>query len=95
MGYNDAVAAFGNNQLDAFWLFAAFPSSAVIMAAQTNDIELVDLAKDAEDSGFFKKYPYFAKLKKTFREMRVKDGTKGIVTPLHPGAQRFWKEKGL
>ena len=148
MGYNDAAAAFGNNQLDAFWLFTAFPSGAVIMAAQTNDIELVDLAKDAEESGFFKKYPYFAKLavpagtyrgvdktapsfqdstlwvanskvsadivhdllskiytdeglaymrnqKKTFKEMNIKDGTKGIVTPLHPGAQRFWKEKGL
>lgn len=148
MGYNDAAAAFGNNQLDAFWLFTAFPSGAVIMAAQTNDIELVDLAKDAEESGFFEKYPYFAKLavpagtyrgvdktapsfqdstlwvanakvsadvvhdllskiytdeglsymrnqKKTFKEMSIKDGTKGIVTPLHPGAQRFWKEKGL
>ena len=59
MGYNDAAQAFGNNQLDAFWLFTAFPSGAVIMAAQTNDIALVDLGKDAEDSGFFKKYPYF------------------------------------
>ncbi len=148
MGYNDAAAAFGNNQLDAFWLFTAFPSGAVIMAAQTNDIELVDLAKDAEESGFFTKYPYFAKLavpagtyrgvdkaapsfqdstlwvanskvpadivhdllskvytdeglsymrnqKKTFKEMSIKTGTKGIVTPLHPGAGRFWKEKGL
>ena len=148
MGYNDAAQAFGNRQLDAFWLFTAFPSGAVIMAAQTNDIELVNLGKDAEDSGFFKKYPYFAKLavpggtykgvdydapafqdstlwvanakvsadavyqllaviytpeglqhmvgqKKTFKEMAVKDGIKGIVTPLHPGAVKFWKEKGI
>ncbi len=62
MGYNDAANAFGNKQLDAFWLFTAFPSGAVIMAAQTNDIDLIDLAADAEASGFFKKYPYFAKL---------------------------------
>ena len=148
MGYNDAAQAFGNRQLDAFWLFTAFPSGAVIMAAQTNDIELIDLGKDAENSGFFKKYPYFAKLavpggtykgvdkdapsfqdstlwvanakvseevvyqllsviytpeglkhmvgqKKTFKEMAVKDGIKGIVTPLHPGAIKFWKEKGI
>ena len=148
MGYNDAAQAFGNRQLDAFWLFTAFPSGAVIMAAQTNDIELIDLGKDAEASGFFKKYPYFAKLsvpggtykgvdkeapsfqdstlwvvnakvsedvvyqllsviytpeglkhmvgqKKTFKEMAVKDGIKGIVTPLHPGAVKFWKEKGI
>ena len=147
MGYNDAAAAFGNHQLDAFWLFTAFPSGAVIMAAQTNDIDLVDLEKDAVESGFFDRYPYFAKLsvpagtyrgvdhetpsfqdstllvanaevpadvvhdllskiytdeglawmvnqKKTFREMSIETGTKGIVTPLHPGAERFWTEKG-
>lgn len=148
MGYNDAAAAFGNNQLDAFWLFTAFPSGAVIMAAQTNDIELVNLGKDAEESGFYKEYPYFSKLvvpagtykgvdkdvpsfqdsalwvankdvpadivydllskiytdeglaymkgqKKTFKAMSVKSGADGIVTPLHPGAERFWKEKGI
>ena len=148
MGYNDAAAAFGNNQLDAFWLFTAFPSGAVIMAAQTNDIELVDLGQDALDSGFYEKYPYFSKLsvpagtykgvdretasfqdsalwvanadvpadvvydllskvytdeglaymvsqKKTFKEMSVETGINGIVTPLHPGAEKFWKEKGL
>jgi TRAP transporter TAXI family solute receptor len=148
MGYNDAAAAFGNNQLDAFWLFTAFPSGAVIMAAQTNDIELVNVGKDAKDSGFFEKYPYFSKLavpagtykgvdtespsfqdsalwvanskvsddavyemlsllyteeglahmrsqKKTFKEMAIDTGTKGIVTPMHPGAIKFWKEKGL
>lgn len=148
MGYNDAAAAFGNNQLDAFWLFTAFPSGAVIMAAQTNDIELVNLGADAEASGFFKKYPYFAKLavpagtykgveadvpsfqdsalwvankdvsddvvynllaaiftdeglkhmvdqKKTFKAMSVANGVTGIVTPLHPGAIKFWKEKGV
>jgi TRAP transporter TAXI family solute receptor len=148
MGYNDAAAAFGNNQLDAFWLFTAFPSGAVIMAAQTNDIAMVDLDADAQASGFYEKYPYFAKLavpggtykgvdtetgsfqdstlwvananvpddvvykllstiyteeglkhmvsqKKTFKEMSIANGTKGIVTPLHPGAIKFWKEKGI
>jgi TRAP transporter TAXI family solute receptor len=148
MGYNDAAAAFGNNQLDAFWLFTAFPSGAVIMAAQTNDIDMVDLGADAEATGFYQKYPYFSKLavpagtyrgvdvdipsfqdsalwvankdvpedvvykllsviytdeglahmveqKKTFRAMSVATGVNGIVTPLHPGATKFWKEKGL
>ncbi len=148
MGYNDAAQAFGNNQLDAFWLFTAFPSGAVIMAAQTNDIDLIDLDADANASGFYTKYPYFAKLavpagtyrgveketpsfqdstlwvanadvpddvvykllstiytdeglahmvgqKKTFKEMSIKAGAKGIVTPMHPGAMKFWKEKGV
>ena len=148
MGYNDAAQAFGNNQLDAFWLFTAFPSGAVIMAAQTNEIELVDLAKDAQDSGFFDKYPYFSKLsvpagtykgvdvetpsfqdaalwvanskvdadtvysvlatiyteeglahmkaqKKTFKNMSIQTGPTGVVTPFHPGAEKFWKEQGV
>jgi len=148
MGYNDAAAAFGNNQLDAFWLFTAFPSGAVIMAAQTNDIAMVDLDADAKATGFYEKYPYFAKLavpagtykgvdtetgsfqdsalwvananvsddvvykllstiytdeglkhmvsqKKTFKEMAISTGANGIVTPLHPGAIKFWKEKGI
>ncbi len=148
MGYNDAAAAFGNNQLDAFWLFTAFPSGAAIMAAQTNDIALVDVDADARTSGFYTKYPYFSQLtipggtyhgidqavpsfqdsalwvansgvseeivyellsviytdaglahmrnqKKTFKVMSVATGVDGIVTPLHPGATRFWQEKGV
>ena len=148
MGYNDAAAAFGNKQLDAFWLFTAFPSGAVIMAAQTNDIDLINLDADAEASGFYKKYPYFGKLsvpaktyrgvgyespsfqdsalwvanskvsadtvykllstiytdqglkhmygqKKTFKNMSLKTGAANIVTPFHPGAEKFWKEKGM
>ncbi len=148
MGYNDAAAAFGNNQLDAFWLFTAFPSGAVVMAAQTNDIDLVDLGADAEATGFYEKFPYFTRLeipagtykgvdkatpsfqdsalwvanadvpdevvyrllsliytdeglahmreqKKTFKAMSIESGINGIVTPLHPGAIRFWKEKGV
>jgi len=148
MGYNDAAAAFGNRQLDAFWLFTAFPSGAVIMAAQTNDIDLIDLDADAKASGFYEKYPYFGKLavpantyrkvdyaapsfqdstlwvansklsadivykllsiiytdeglkhmvaqKKTFKSMSLKTGATNIVTPFHPGAEKFWREKGM
>ncbi|QGY40068.1 TAXI family TRAP transporter solute-binding subunit [Pseudodesulfovibrio cashew] len=151
MGYNDAAQAFGNEQLDAFWLLTAYPSGAVIMAAQTNDIALVNVGKDAEDFGYFAEYPYFGKLtipagvyrgvdtptpsffdsallvanakipaehvyellsavwsdeglahmvgqKKTFKAMSVADGLKGVnpeATPLHPGAIKFWTEKGI
>jgi hypothetical protein len=38
---------------------------------------------------------YMRDLKKTADAMNIKDGIKGIVTPLHPGAIRFWKEKGI
>ncbi|MFP4515963.1 MAG: TAXI family TRAP transporter solute-binding subunit [Desulfovibrionales bacterium] len=151
MGYNDAAQAFGNEQLDAFWLFTAYPSGAVIQAATTNNIDLVDLYGPAEEAEYFKEYPYFSKLvipggvyrgvtedtpsfqdstllvankdvpedviydllskvyseeglkwmvsqKKTFREMSVESGVNGInpeIIPLHPGAEKFWREKGV
>ncbi len=148
IGYNDAANAFGNRQLDTFWLFTGFPSGAVMMAARTNDIALIDVDQDARESGFYEKYPYFTRIKipagtyqgvdrdvasfqdsalwvanaevadeivydllskiytdegltymagqkKTFKEMGLETGLNGIITPLHPGAEKFWKEKGL
>ncbi|WP_285905859.1 TAXI family TRAP transporter solute-binding subunit [Pseudodesulfovibrio pelocollis] len=151
MGYNDAAQAFGNEQLDAFWLLTNAPAGAVMMAAQTNNIDLIDVLKDAEASGYFDKYPYFDKetipagtyrgvdrdtgsfsdsallvvnanveadhvyellkmiwsdaglkhmveQKKSFDVMSVADGLRGVnpaATPLHPGAERFWKEMGV
>jgi uncharacterized protein len=148
MGYNDAARAFGNNQLHAFWLFTAFPSSAVIEAAQTNSIRLIDLNADAEASGYFKKYPFFGKTtipsgtykgvhqdvntfqdsalwvanknvpadvvhkllaviysnnglrhiraqKRTFKNMSLNTIGKDIVSPLHPGAEKYYADKGV
>ena len=34
-------------------------------------------------------------VKKTAKSMSIEDGIKGVVTPLHPGAEKFWKEKGV
>ena len=148
IGYNEVALAFANNQLDAFWLFTAFPSSAITMAAKTGKIDLLDLDAEARASGFYKKYPYFTPRtlpgttyrgvgrntrsfqdstllvanaqvpdevvyrllatiygKKGLRYMRdrnpaLKDmtprsGSRGVIIPMHPGAIKFWKEKGL
>lgn len=38
---------------------------------------------------------YLAEQNQVMKEMSVPTGTIGIITPLHPGAQRFWKEKGI
>jgi uncharacterized protein len=150
MGYNAAADAFGNNQLDAFWLFTAYPSPAVIQAATMNDIALVDLNADAKKYGFYDKFKNFVpseiptsdgryrgvdknvgsfvdttllvassqapedlvygmlkdiftpeglawmvSQKKTFKAMSVEKGIKGIATPMHPGAEKFWKEMGV
>lgn len=61
MGYNDAATALNNGDLDAFWLNTAIPSSAVIMGAGTNNIDLLDVEQAAKQSGFFEKYPVFSK----------------------------------
>jgi TRAP transporter TAXI family solute receptor len=38
---------------------------------------------------------YMVKVKSTAKAMSVKGGLEGIVTPVHPGAEKFWKEHGL
>jgi TRAP-type uncharacterized transport system substrate-binding protein len=35
------------------------------------------------------------KVKSTARAMSVENGLNGIVTPLHPGAAKFWRGHGL
>jgi len=38
---------------------------------------------------------YLVKVKKTAKAMSIESALTGIVTPVHAGAQKFWKEKGL
>jgi hypothetical protein len=150
VSYNAGADAFSNNQVDALWLFTAYPNSAVIQAATMNDIALVDLDADARSNGFYEKFKnfepkpiptsdgkyrgitedvgsfvdttllvantntpedlvygmlkaiytpeglaYMVSQKKTFKAMSVEKGIKGVATPLHPGAEKFWKEMGV
>ncbi len=38
---------------------------------------------------------YMVSVHKSAKEMSIEGGVKGVVTPLHPGAEKFWKEKGV
>lgn len=38
---------------------------------------------------------YMIKVKSTAKSMSVQGGLTGVVTPVHPGAQKFWKQQGL
>ncbi len=38
---------------------------------------------------------YMVKVKSTAKSMSIESGLDGIVTPIHEGAERFWKENGL
>ena len=62
LGYNNASAAFSNKQLDAFWVFAGYPTAAVIQSAQQNSIKLIDVRSDAEKNGVFNTYPFYSAL---------------------------------
>lgn len=148
LGYRNAAQALQNNQIDAFWVFAGFPSAAVMEVALQEDIQLLDTHGPARAAGLFEDYPYFSSVVipagtyegqtedvRTFQDaavwvanadvpaetvhklltevfsesglgymvsthvsaeaMSVEGGTEGIVTPFHPGAERFWKEKGI
>ena len=38
---------------------------------------------------------YMIEVHKSAKGMRIEKGLTGVVTPLHPGAEKFWKEKGV
>ncbi|MEW6427122.1 MAG: TAXI family TRAP transporter solute-binding subunit [Thermodesulfobacteriota bacterium] len=62
LGYSKAAAALGDNLIDAFWVFAGYPNSSIIQAAASNQIRLLDVVEAAEQAGFFKEYPFYARL---------------------------------
>ncbi len=148
LGYRQAADAFKNKQLDAFWIFAGCPNSAVIETALQNKIKLISLYAEAEKTGFLKKHPYFTRMiipsgtykgvssdtttfqdsalwvanqkvpadlvyrllkivysqngldyivsvHKSARSMSMQNGINGIITPIHPGAIKFWQENGI
>lgn len=148
VNYNEVALAFANKELDAFWLFSAFPSNAIIKAAGTAKVDLLDLDAEAKASGFYKKYPYFTprtlpagtyrgvkhktrtfqnstllvsnaevpeemvyillstlydkkglhylgQQNSVLKDMALHSGAKGVSIPMHPGAIKFWKKKGI
>ena len=148
IGYRQASDAFKNGQLDAFWVFVSYPNASVTEAAMQNEIDLIDLYKDADRINLFDKFPYFSKVvipagtykgvdrdvvsfqdktlwivnkdvpddvvhkilditfskegleymvnaHKSAKAMSIKDGGAGMSAPMHPGAVKFWTEKGV
>jgi TRAP transporter TAXI family solute receptor len=62
LGYRNAAQAFQNRQIDAFWVFAGFPSAAVLEAALQEDIKLLDTYAAADGAGLFDDFPYFSRV---------------------------------
>ncbi len=69
-----------------------FDSALWITSSNVND-KVINLALKTIFSE--KGLDYMVKIKSTAKQMSVKGGITGIVTPLHPGAKKFWIKKGL
>jgi len=148
LGYDKAASAMKDGHIDAMWILAGYPTSALIELGASKDIDLLNVYDVAVEHGLKEKLPFYQPLqipanvyedvtsprssffdsalwiagedvsedvvynslkeifsdeglkylvnvKSTAKQMSVKDGILGIVTPLHKGAEKFWKEKGL
>ncbi|MFO8088925.1 MAG: TAXI family TRAP transporter solute-binding subunit [Desulfatiglandaceae bacterium] len=58
LGYSAAASAFKDGKIDAFWVLVGYPNASVIEAATMSKIKLLDVGKDAEETGFYNEYPY-------------------------------------
>jgi len=62
LGYSPAASAFKDRKIDAFWVLVGYPNASIIEAATQDDIALVNLNKDAEESGFYEEYPFYSQV---------------------------------
>ncbi len=72
---------------------ASFQDSALWVAGDHVNADIV--YKSLADIYSKEGLGYMVKVKSTAKAMSVEGGLNGIVTPVHPGAQKFWEEKGL
>ena len=70
-----------------------FQDAAIWVASDKISADVVYklLAKVFSDEGL----KHMVEVHKSAKAMSVAGGINGIVTPLHPGAEKFWKEKGV
>ncbi len=59
IGYQDAISALGHGYVDAMWVLAGIPNSAVSQASESYPVRMLDLFEAAEKSGFFSSYPFY------------------------------------
>ena len=63
IGFNEGAEALMAKQVDALWVFAGFPNSAVTRVASMGVIKLLHIHKDVEEkSDFFADHPFYSKV---------------------------------
>jgi TRAP transporter TAXI family solute receptor len=73
LGYSAAASAFNDGKIDAFWVLVGYPNRSIIEASVQVDIRLLDVGKDATESGFYDAYAYIP--------MEIPAGTYGEGMP--------------
>jgi len=68
-----AASAFKDGKIDAFWVLVGYPNRSIIEASVQVDIRLLDVGKDAAESGFYDAYAYIP--------MEIPAGTYGEGMP--------------
>lgn len=71
----------------------SFQDSALWVA--NKDLDADTVYKGLNEIFSNKGLKYMVQVKSTAKAMSVKGALSGIVTPIHAGAEKFWKEKGL
>ncbi len=71
----------------------SFQDSALWVAGKHVKAELV--TKALADIYSTEGLAYMVKVKSTAKSMSVEGALEGIVTPIHAGAEKFWKDKGV
>ena len=62
LGYSQAASDFTDKRIDAFWVLVGYPNSAIIEAATRTPIRLLDLHREASESGFYDIYPFYVRV---------------------------------
>ena len=72
---------------------ASFQDGALLVANSSvpDDVVYQILSSIYNEGGL----EYLVSVHNSARSMAVETGLKGVVTPIHPGALKFWEEKGL
>lgn len=73
LGYSQAAADFSDRKIDAFWVLVGYPNSSIIEATSRTEIKLLNLHRDAVESGFYETYPFYSKVEIPARTYQGQD----------------------
>ncbi|BCR04118.1 C4-dicarboxylate ABC transporter substrate-binding protein [Desulfuromonas versatilis] len=62
IGYSHAAKALAGEQIDALWILAGVPNSAVVELAASHEIRFLDIPPPAEEADFSAPFPFYSEV---------------------------------